>query len=150
MLRNWHSQSKSDAHRSLTFIINSITIIRLHIPTLSSTLVLVLVDGSLEKNTRAPHTYIFTHEFPIAINAVTTADLVVACTYVVGRACMISKMVMPEIEPTSFRSHHRPRRSSCSHSPCAIMMEIHSHANQIIRACSYTATARLPPRLTSS
>ena len=51
------------------------------------------------KDVRTAHIYIYTHEFPLAINAVTTADLVVACAYVVGRACMMSKMLMPQTHP---------------------------------------------------
>jgi len=113
-------------------------------------LAIVDVNGCLQKNARTPHIYIYAHEFPLAINAVTTADLVVACAYVVGRACMMSKMRMPQTL-SKFRYVESPaRQARCSRHPCEKIMKVHMHANQIVRARTCTAKTRLPPRLTSA
>ena len=100
--------------------------------------------------THTTYIYIYAHEFPLAINAVTTADLVVACAYVVGRACMMSKMRMPQTL-SKFRYVESPsRQARCSRHPCEKIMKVHMHANQIVRARTCRAKTRLPPRLSSA
>ena len=80
-------------------------------------------------------TYIYTHELSLAINAVTTADLVVACMCVVGRARKMSKMPMPQRRPKSHQHQHLHHEQSTQRLPCARMMKIHMNVNQtLVRA----------------